>query len=326
LAMSIASLLELKPGTLAAVAAVIALQPSINKSFANTKNQLVANLFGAAVGLVFALYIGYHPLLTGIAAIIVMTVVVRLGYTDAVIMAAITVIAIMDSPDADLFNFALNRLALVTIGLATAFVVNVVIIPPDYRSRLLEEIDRTRKLLEQLMEAVQAGIISSDIGTKSIIKKMAADIRSDIDKCRELYSLATENSLPLLLPEKQLKDINRWINAMYSNLERLLEVYHSGVLIAAEENMVGHKQNLADLGRLALEIHRHVYDHLIFNHTIHPDLIVQYNKKQLEIKGIIMQIYRTKDMFEYHNILMEYNRLVRKTCQQAPDLAHELDK
>ncbi|MEW6661647.1 MAG: aromatic acid exporter family protein [Bacillota bacterium] len=325
LALTFASWLGLKPGTLAAVAAVVAMQPSINKSYKTTKMQLVANFFGAVIGVVFALYIGYHPVVVGIASIMVMTVAVRLGFADAVTMAAITVIAIMDSPDADLLKFALNRLALVTMGLATAFAVNVVIMPPDYRSRLLEEIDHTRKKLERLMEAVHAEIASSDLGAKSLIKQMADDIRSEINKCRELYSLATENSLPLLLPGKQLEDTNRWINAMYSNLERLLEVHHSGVLIAAEDQMPEQKQDLAELGRLALEVHRQVFNHLIFGHDLNSNLLSEYNKKQLQIKATIMQVYRTKDMFEYHNILMEYNRLVRKTCKLTTVLALELD-
>lgn len=325
LALTFASWMELKPGTLAAVAAVIAMQPSIGKSYDNTKIQLVANIFGAAVGMVFALYIGYHPVLIGIAAVLVMTVVIRLGFADAVIMAAITVIAIMDNPDPNMLQFALNRLALVTLGLATAFAVNIVIMPPDYRSRLLEEIDHARKKLEGLMEAVNAEAAGSNLDNKHLVKQMADNIRSEINKCRELSSLATENRLPFLQPGKQLEDADRWINAMYTNLERLLEVHHSGVLIAAEDKMAEQRQELAELGRLALEIHRQVYNHLIFDQDLDSNLANEYSIKQMQIKRSIMQVYRTKDMFEYHNILMEYNRLVRKTCKLTPVLALELD-
>jgi hypothetical protein len=285
----------------------------------------VANFFGAVVGVVFALYIGYHPVIIGIAAILVMTVVVRLGYADAVTMAAITVIAIMDNPDPDLFQFALNRLALVTLGLAVAFAVNVVIMPPDYRTRLLEEIDHARKKLEGLMEAVNAEIAGSNSGDKHLVKQMADSIRSEINKCREVSSLVAENRLPLLQREKQTDDTGRWINAMYTNLERLLEVHHSAVLIAVEDKFAEQRQDLAELGRLALEIHRQVYNNLIFGNELNADLLKEYNNKQLQIKKAIMQVYRTKDMFEYHNILMEYNRLVRKTCKLISASALELD-
>lgn len=165
LALYIARLLELEQPVFAAVAAVFAIQPSINRSFQVILEQLQANIIGAILAFVFFLTFGNEPFVIGIVAIITIAIILKMKLEANVItLAVVTIIIIMESPADEFIVFALYRFLLIIIGIFSAFLVNLFFLPPRYETKLYQQIlEHTEQTLQWIMLLVQ-----QDANTKSL--------------------------------------------------------------------------------------------------------------------------------------------------------------
>ncbi|ANU16605.1 hypothetical protein BBI11_05840 [Planococcus maritimus] len=140
LALFLATLLELPTPVFAGVAAIFAIQPSIYRSYLTLLDQVYGNLIGASIAVIFVLTLGPNYLTIGVAAILAIIIMLKLKLENTVPLTLVTLIIIMDSQSDDFLIFASLRFLTVLLGILSAFIVNMIFLPPKYETRLFQSI------------------------------------------------------------------------------------------------------------------------------------------------------------------------------------------
>lgn len=187
IALFIAQLLELPTAVFAGIAAIFAIQPSIYRSYLTIVEQLQGNLIGATVAVVFTLLLGPQLIVIGLAAVVVMIIMLKLGLEKSISLALVTMIAVMEVKGDDFLTFALLRVATILVGVLAAFLVNLVFMPPKYETKLFQAIHQAQD--EIIRWTRLAGRQASE---HSATKKSLSKVKERLEQIDQLYSLFKE--------------------------------------------------------------------------------------------------------------------------------------
>ena len=80
----------------AGIAAIFAIQPSIYRSYLTIIEQIQGNLIGAVVAVLFVLLFGHQLVFIGLAAVIIILIMIKLGLEKSISLALVMMIAIME--------------------------------------------------------------------------------------------------------------------------------------------------------------------------------------------------------------------------------------
>jgi len=179
LALFLSQIFDLPSPVFAGIAAIFALQPTVYRSYLSIIEHVQGNLIGAATAVVFVMAFGNSHFIIGLAAVLVITLNLKLKLENTISLSLVTLIAIMETPGDDFIQFALIRFSTIMLGVVSAFIVNLVFLPPRYENKLYykntilsEEITKwirlsTRhasehQLLKADIEKMREGIIKLD--------------------------------------------------------------------------------------------------------------------------------------------------------------------
>ncbi|OCA83337.1 hypothetical protein A8F94_19765 [Bacillus sp. FJAT-27225] len=143
LALFLGELLNVPSPVMAPIAAIFAVQPTIYRSYQSILEQVQGNFIGALIAAAFYLLLGNHIVVIGLAAIIVITINLRLKLENTMGLALVTLVSIMYMPDDEFIRFAALRFGTIMLGVFSAFIVNLVFLPPRYENRLYHKISST---------------------------------------------------------------------------------------------------------------------------------------------------------------------------------------
>lgn len=166
---------------LAGTAAVICIQPSITtglqKGYERAKTTIVAGLFGLAFYYLF----GANLVVMGFAMVILIPVFRKMGWQEGIVLACITVIAIMGENAQNPFYYALGRVTSTLVGIAVATVTNIVLLPPRHQSTFRQELKHLTKSFPELyVKAVNAYAINkTELATEAL--KALAEAEAEIN-------------------------------------------------------------------------------------------------------------------------------------------------
>lgn len=182
LALFLAELFQLPSPVFAGIAAIFAIQPTIYRSYLSIIEQIQGNLIGATIAVVFGLFLGNHIIIIGLAAIIVIMINLKLNIEKTISLALVTVIVILESPTDTFIEFALIRFSTIMLGIFSAFLVNLIFLPPKYETKLYYQ---TSYLTEEITKWIRINIrhASEHIFLKNEIKKL----RNDLTELDQLY-------------------------------------------------------------------------------------------------------------------------------------------
>lgn len=137
LAILVTETLNVDYGMIAVITAVVAMQPSIMRSITHMKETVISTIIGVVFALAGTYIFGLHPVSIGITVMLAIAVNIRLGWVKTVNITIITIAVIMLS-SSDTINFMLlvNRLSLIFIGILSAFLVNMLVFPPNHQKIL----------------------------------------------------------------------------------------------------------------------------------------------------------------------------------------------
>ncbi|WP_209121086.1 aromatic acid exporter family protein [Alkalihalobacillus sp. BA299] len=187
LALYICSALELEPAIFAGVAAILAVQPSIYRTWKQMLDQFITNTLGAAVALFFIHFLGDNPITIGLVIMLVISLSLKLKMESTIPLTLVTVLAIMSAPGNEDLLFTLNRFLIILIGTSSAMLVNVVILPPKYKKTYTENVQSSFQNLSILLRTA----ISNELSEKSFQEQSKA-LRKSIEKLEEQYKLFDE--------------------------------------------------------------------------------------------------------------------------------------
>ncbi|QED46960.1 FUSC family protein [Cytobacillus dafuensis] len=169
LSLFLAELFQMPSPVFAAIAAIFAIQPTIYRSFLSIIEQVQGNAIGAIIAIVFVLVFGNHIFIIGLAAIVVITINLKLKIENTIGLALVTMIAIMETPGDTFIQFALLRFTTIMLGVFSAFIVNLLFLPPRYEKKLyfkLSDIteETTKWIRLTIRHASEHKLLKNDIG------------------------------------------------------------------------------------------------------------------------------------------------------------------
>lgn len=262
-ALFLAELLHLPNPMFAGIAAIFAIQPSLYRSYQTILEQVQGNLIGAAVAIIFTLIFGHHIVAVGIAAIIVIGIMLKLKLEKALSLALVTLVVIMEIQHEDFLQFALIRFGSVMVGVFAAFIVNIVFIPPKYEIKLFKKINTLQDDIIRWTR-LAARSASEHSSTKMALKK----IQSRYKEIDSMYSLYKEERDFLNRKERNVKArklvVYRHMLVTTKKSIELLARLHK------HENEVTH---LPDQFRLMIQ------ERLDFLLTYHEQLLLKFTGK-----------------------------------------------
>ncbi|MRH44666.1 aromatic acid exporter family protein [Aquibacillus halophilus] len=191
IALYTATLLGFSSSFFAGIAAVFAMQPSIYRSFQTILEQIQANIIGVSIAIIIFYTLGNDPFVIGFATILVIGICMKMKMSESTIslaiVAIIAVLAVVDSTEMSFMNFALMRFSALTLGIFSAFVVNLVFLPPKYETKLFQKIDRSTADILQWLR-----VTTRHLSDEPVLKGEISRIQEDIRKIDNTYKLFSE--------------------------------------------------------------------------------------------------------------------------------------
>ncbi|CAG9623012.1 FUSC family protein [Sutcliffiella rhizosphaerae] len=274
LALFVAQWFNVPSPLFAGIAAIFAIQPSIYKSFQSIIEHVQANLIGAILAIIFSLLFGHDPFIIGLTAIFVIGINLKLKIENTIPLALVTVIAIMESPSENFFEFALVRFSTVMIGILCAFLVNLIFLPPKYETRLYYKV---RLTTEDILKWIRINIRH---GTEhSLLKTDIESLNQRVLKLEQLFSLYKEERTYFPTLKKS------------SSKARKLVIFRQLILTSN-----GALHTLKTLHRLENELHHMPVE---YQHYLKADLdhlVNLHDQILLKFIGKIKQ-YNTSEMY-----------------------------
>lgn len=136
LALFAAGVLGLGGVTIAGVAAIFAIQPSVYRSWRHMLEQVQTNTLGALLALGVSLVVPVNEIVVGVTCIVVILITLALRMETTVALTLVTTIVVLEAGGD--WVYALERFATILVGIAAAFLVNAVIMPPNHRKQFLD--------------------------------------------------------------------------------------------------------------------------------------------------------------------------------------------
>jgi len=308
---------------MAAIMAIVGMRPSIKSSLDNFKNRVIATIIGSLVAIILALTLGLNALYLGLGSIAIILICLKLGLTESIRFALITLVAVGTYYDFNIMQIA-YRVSGMLIGLTVSTGLNIIFMPPDYTEDLKTNINDLRMKFENLFEDAINDILREEKIEKEVIKNNRQIIRDELDDTRDIYALLAEDVLPK--NKKMIKHYRRSINAIQSNLERLTAMHISIVYMSSSSQYSKIRQNLYKYLEYLLLLHRQIYNYIALNTDYQQ---VENNIDTEEIRKEIVELIKVDDdesVFEFYNVYFEATRINEKLDQLICEFKLEEDR
>ncbi|WP_010651243.1 FUSC family protein [Oceanobacillus massiliensis] len=220
LTLIVTGLIGLKLEIVAAIAAVLAMQPSIMRSFKYIKEVLISNGVGLILALLGIFLVGNNPISVGAVVIISIAINISLGLNKTVSLTVLTIVTMMLASDEGVnFIYIYERLSLVAIGVLSAFVINVLIYPPDHQKILFAMIKKASEKTNFLLR-----VIPNKTMSVPQMKDEDREIEKLVNKTRDYFEIISDEKNSLFIRNR--KDFLRNI-IIYKHMIRVLRKKHT---------------------------------------------------------------------------------------------------
>ncbi|GEM_PF-1483491 len=317
LAFAICDLLQFPNSALAPITAIVAVQPSLKGSMTTIKNQLIATTFGCCLAVVVAYY--FHGSYTAIAlsAILAIMLCVRLNLKDSIVLLLVTIILIGQTPLDDFQLAIVQRISMILIGLGVGFCLNF-LLRPQHQNRLEENLDDLRGEFELLYRDCVEDLRRQEHLDKEMVQERVMELRDKIQEARNIYKLSVDSRLGY--DEKHDRDelylARRMMNALASNLERLVEIHRSIVLAPRLEEYDTIRQMVYQYLMEILYNHQRVYEYVLFDKPFTEDMMKAFDCREIQLEQTMLAMLQDMDdllPLHYWNMVVEAERIMFKT-------------
>ncbi len=199
LSIYICSLFHFELSVFAGVAAILAIQPSIYRTWKQMVDQIMANTIGATISLFFIYFFGENPVIIGFVIILVIAISIKMNLQSTIPLTLVTVLAVMSAAGSEDIYFALERFYVILIGTCTAILINLLIFPPKYKKTFVQLVETTFHNMSLLIRTA----ISNEL-TEATYQEHSKKFKSDIKKLEEQYLLFDEERAKLGKKSNQL--------------------------------------------------------------------------------------------------------------------------
>lgn len=221
IALYTATLFGFPSTVFAGIAAVFAIQPSIYQSFKTIIQQLQANIIGVGLATLMTYTLGNDPFVVGFTTILIIGICRYLKMERSTVsIALVAVIGVMETTQMEVYQFAILRFSSLMLGIFSAFLVNLLFIPPKYETTLFQHIE---KLTSEILQSIRLTTrhMSDDLSLKEEIRRLETDSK----RMDELYVLFSQERVYLrknrLAKTRKLVVFRQLINTTHKSLSVL---------------------------------------------------------------------------------------------------------
>ena len=281
LSLLVAQLLGLPSPVFAGIAAIFAVQPTIYRSYLSIIEQIQGNTIGALMAVIFVLLFGNHVLIIGLAAIIVIIISLKLKLENAVGLSLVTLVAIMETPGDTFIEFAVIRFLTIMLGVFSAFIVNLVFIPPKYENKLYHRISDST---EEITKWIRLNIRGAS--EHKLLKNDIEKLKDSLIKIEQLYLMYREERNYFkrndLVKTRKLVIYRQMISTLKRALDTLKRLHRF------ENEIVSLPDNLQNVIQQQLDclIHHHEHVMLKFIGKVRPNVIFDEGDTRLNRKEL----------------------------------------
>lgn len=282
LALYASLLLKQPTPVIAAVAAIFAMQPSIYRSWRYFLEQLQSNTIGAVLALLAGMVFSNEPIAIGIVCVMVIVLCLKLNMEETIGLTLVTVIAVMEASGQ--WDFALGRFLQIIIGIASAFLINILFIPPNPKVQFMSQIDSVFNRMSLLLRTVV-----SDEMKETAFREEKQALEEGLKSLSEKYKLFEEET-------KKLKRAKYRRSREIVVYKQLLHTLHKGLEVL--EAIEGHYFQSTPSTELD-----HAFDrHLELLIKGHEHVLLKFEDKMKPNADEIEQIDRANEEF-LHQIM-----------------------
>lgn len=207
--------------TFAAVAAIMAVQPSISRARTVFMQQLLGNLIGGTVAAIVGLWLGSSPLGMALGVVLSLGICSRFGLTESASLAVIAVLYIMDRPDGGFLSYTAVRVAVIAVGMLIGYLINRYVKPPNFSARVREEIRSAHEGVAEFSTHLLASLAVPERFERAQIKAETAAIDRHLEAAVNYLELYQE-SHPT---GEHLLALDRARSALNVHTERLSDIH-----------------------------------------------------------------------------------------------------
>jgi len=149
LALFVAQFFNVQSVVLAGVSAVFAIQPSVYRSWQHLLEQVQFNTLGAALALGVSMVMPVNEVVVGVTCIAIISIIIAMGKETAVTLTLVTTLLVLYAGGE--WQYALERFLLILTGIGAAFIVNAVIMPPNFEKQFMERYKSAMNTLSLLL-------------------------------------------------------------------------------------------------------------------------------------------------------------------------------
>ncbi|MEV2351098.1 aromatic acid exporter family protein [Paenibacillus larvae] len=175
-------------GLLAAVASIFAMQPSIYRSWRYFLDQLQTNTLGALLAITAGSIFPKDPVAVGIVAIVTIMICLKIKMGQNIGLTLVTVVAIMEASGTH-WTYAFDRFLLTSLGIACAFLINILFMPPNLKNRFKRQVEQVLNQLSLLLRTV----ISNEM-KKNVFHEMKDSLEESLQSLEDKYKLFEEEN------------------------------------------------------------------------------------------------------------------------------------
>lgn len=237
----IAQLLKFEYPFYSAIAAVIAMQATIEDSLKAGFHRMQGTIVGAFVGFLFALVAVNNPLWTGLGLIVTLSVLKWMQWQEAMNIASIVFIAVSINLTGKPLDYAFNRIIDTAVGIIVAYFVNRFVVPPRYDNETEKSFQRARHQVISLYQTAFRALLDPKVQFQ-----MASldQLKNSLTEARAFVSLVQKDSTSTRgkanFNERFLGPLTR-LEQMHFMIEQLLtlrEVWHSPISPKLQADLV----------------------------------------------------------------------------------------
>ncbi|AQS58859.1 FUSC family protein [Desulforamulus ferrireducens] len=175
----------------AAVTAIINVQPSLSRSLRNAIEQINVHVLGVCVGLMVGYLWAPGPLAMGLATPLVIWLALRFGFSD-VVMALVPMVIILSSPEEAFLTEALYRSLVIFIGVGAGLLVNGLVAPPRYRDILLSKVQQLNNQSAEFFAELTDGFLALRLMPEEEYQDKRAAVKKLLSESRQYLELWKE--------------------------------------------------------------------------------------------------------------------------------------
>ncbi|QST02997.1 aromatic acid exporter family protein (plasmid) [Pontibacillus sp. ALD_SL1] len=310
LAVFIVHMLGLPYPAYAGVAAFLAVQPTVYRSYKTLLEQFLLNLLGASIALIALLLFGYNALTVGVVVMLLIAVNLRLGVSNMGI-SVLTAIIVLEIQHEELLLFTGERVALIMIGILSSLVINTLLFPPRYEKRLFQHLKTTSDHLSLLLRTETYHTLTHASYKKAV--KTASENIEEAETLLELYGdeFLHKRKYTRAFLKKQIT-LLRFLALVKSELElvKTLETFRSSIHQLTDEEKRCLQQSLYSLTSLDEQLF------LCYEGDIPPSSLEALEKEGEEAHKVIRTLLLDKEKDAYillYASLAHLGKHLRKT-------------